>query len=264
MIKMRVNISVLNLRYFGVLMFDKNRLGLRTKIKTHFPMLVPAVRYVRKVNERYVHGLPLMFKSQREIFDEIYRTNLWGDSASRSGPGSNLIQTEQIRKAIPSLLNKYCVSTLLDIPCGDFFWMKELDLKLKKYTGGDIVEAIVQQNHSLYGSDKRQFVHMDILKDQLPKADLILCRDLLGHLSFKDIHAAINNIKNSGSTYLLTTTYVDTQVNEHIFTGLFRTVNLQKAPFNFPQPVEIINENCTEDAHLFKDKSLGLWLIKDL
>jgi len=205
-----------------------------------------------------------MFKSQREIFESIYHTNLWGDSNSRSGPGSNLIQTEQIRQAIPRLLKEYHVKTLLDIPCGDFHWMKELDLPLDKYTGADIVDAIVKDNHSLYATDKREFIHLDILKDNLPKVDLILCRDLFGHFSFKDVKAALTNIKASGSKYLLTTTYVETEVNEHIFTGLFRPINMEKAPFNFPKPVDIIHENCTEDIRLLRDKSLALWRIKDL
>lgn len=242
----------------------KDNLELRNKIKTRFPMLVPAVRFVRKINERYVNGLPLMFKSQRDIFDEIYRTNLWGDSTSRSGPGSNLVQTELIRQAIPAVLKKYHVNTLLDVPCGDFFWMKELNLQLDQYTGGDIVQAIVDSNNQLYGTDKRRFIHMDILKDNLPKADLILCRDLFVHLSLKDIHTAINNMKKSGSTYLLASSYVDTPVNEHIFTGLFRPINLQKPPFNFPQPIETINENCSEDIQMYKDKSQCLWRINDL
>lgn len=227
-------------------------------------MLVPAVRLARKVNERYVQGWPLMFKSQREIFENIYQTNLWGDASSRSGPGSNLVQTAQIRQDIPRLLKQYGVKTLLDLPCGDFHWMKELDLPLEQYTGADIVEAIVKDNQSKYGSDKRKFIHLDILNDDLPQADLMLCRDLFGHFSFKDIKTAVNSIKRSGSKYLLTTTYVDTKVNEHIFTGLFRPINLEKPPFNFPKPVDLIIENCTEDVHLLKDKSLALWRIKDL
>jgi hypothetical protein len=245
-------------------MFQKDNIALRSKIKAHFPMLVPAVRLARKVNERYVQGWPLMFKSQREIFNTIYETNLWGDAHSRSGPGSNLIQTEQVRHALPRLIRNLHISTMLDIPCGDFHWMKELDLQLEQYIGADIVEEIVKQNVSRYGSDKRQFVHLDIVKDRLPKADLILCRDLFGHFSFKDIKNAVTRIKASGSTYLLTTTYVDTTVNEHIFTGLFRPINLEKPPFNFPTPLEIINEQCTEDVSLYKDKSLALWRIKDL
>lgn len=242
----------------------KDDVKLKTQIKAAFPMLVPAVRLARKVNERYVHGWPLMFKSQREIFESIYHTNLWGDSNSRSGPGSNLVQTEQIRQAIPRLLGEYGVKTLLDVPCGDFHWMKELNLQLDQYTGADIVEAIVNDNNAKYASEKRQFVHLDILKDKLPKADMILCRDLFGHFSYKDVKKAINNIKSSGSKYLLTTTYVETKINEHIFTGLFRPINMEKAPFNFPKPIEIIHENCTEDVQLLRDKSLALWLIKDL
>jgi len=49
-------------------------------------------------------------------FTAIYETNYWsGDDESRSGGGSTLYATERIREAIPGLLLKYGVRSVLDL-----------------------------------------------------------------------------------------------------------------------------------------------------
>lgn len=49
-----------------------------------------------------------------------------------------------------------------------------------------------------------------------------------------------------------------------IQTGHWRPISFFDAPFNFPQPLELINENCMEGFPKFLDKSLGLWKLEDL
>jgi hypothetical protein len=84
------------------------------------------------------------------------------------------------------------------------------------------------------------------------------------HFSFYDINKAIENIKRSEIKYLLTTTFPACDQNIDIVTGDWRIVNLEKAPFNFPTPIKMINENCTEGNGTYADKSLGLWQINQL
>lgn len=79
-------------------------------------------------------------QKMEEIFSKIYENNSWGESESVSGPGSSLQQTRAIRMSLPSLLKTLQVETMLDAPCGDFHWMKEVDLSfLSMYIGADIV-----------------------------------------------------------------------------------------------------------------------------
>ena len=59
--------------------------------------------------------------SNKDIFQNIYFNNRWGDSSSLSGTGSNLEQTTNIIKELPSIFKKYKINSILDIPCGDFF-----------------------------------------------------------------------------------------------------------------------------------------------
>jgi hypothetical protein len=64
---------------------------------------------------------------------------------------------------------------------------------------------------------------------------------------------------------LLTTTYTDRRKNVDLFgKDIWRTLNLQLAPFHFPPPLKIINENSTEVDGNFSDKCLGLWLLDDI
>jgi len=140
--------------------------------------------------------------------------------------------------------------------------MNLTDLQIDRYVGVDIVPELIAQNQEKYTTQSRHFLNLDITSDQLPTVDLILCRDCLVHLSFNQIKEALQNFKKSGSTYLLTTTYPDLlQTNKNIITGDWRPLDLQKAPFNFPNPIKIANENCTSDL---KEKSLGLWKISDI
>ena len=200
--------------------------------------------------------------SAANVFRKKALTNEWGGSESLSGHGSDYKSTEALRLLLPEIFVELNVQSLLDAPCGDFYWMNLTDLQVEQYIGIDIVPDLILQNQNKYGADNRHFLSLDITSDNLPKVDLILCRDCLVHLSFKQIKEAIKNFKKSGSTYLLTTTYPDLlQVNKNIVTGDWRPIDLQKHPFNFLEPTKLVNENCTTDL---KEKSLGLWKISDI
>ena len=62
------------------------------------------------------------------VFAEIYQTNRWNDSESRSGAGSSLRETETLRAELPALLARHRIESIADIPCGDFNWMSAVDL----------------------------------------------------------------------------------------------------------------------------------------
>jgi hypothetical protein len=181
-----------------------------------------------------------------------------------SGPGSDLEQTAVIAREIPALLGELGVKTLLDAPCGDFYWMQHVELGVECYIGVDIVREQIERNRLLHAGKNREFFSLDVTSDPLPVADLILSRDLLVHLSFKDIESALSNFKLSMSGYLLTTTFPRTEINTDILTGDWRPINLQLPPFSFPRPLRLLNEHCTENGGKYADKSLGLWKLDDL
>ncbi|QWF84009.1 class I SAM-dependent methyltransferase [Amycolatopsis sp. CA-230715] len=201
---------------------------------------------------------------KQERFTHIFETNLWG-SDSVSGPGSDAEQTRALRARLPELLAEFGVRTLLDLPCGDFGWLSEVDLGLARYIGADIVAELVRRNTERYGQHSaREFRVLDLTADPLPAADAVLCRDCLVHLSFADIRGALENLRRSGSRYLLTTTFTEQTANEDISTGDWRPLNLCRAPFGFPEPLAMLVEGCTEGGGAFADKTLALWEIATL
>ncbi len=197
--------------------------------------------------------------SNKDIFQSIYFDNRWGDNSSLSGTGSNLEQTTFIRKEFPIILQKYKIKSILDIPCGDFFWMKELCLDEYKYIGADIVTELIKINNDKFKTKNKKFINLDLTKEKLPKVDLIFCRDCLVHLCNDDIFKVLKNINNSDFKYFMTTNFPNRLSNKDIATGSWRTINLTKAPFNLPEPIESIYENCTENGYEFSDKSLSIW-----
>lgn len=199
----------------------------------------------------------------RETFRHIFRTGHWR-SEELSGTGASLSQTAAIAQELPGLLHELGVDVMLDLPCGDFAWMRHLHLPVSKYIGADIVPELVDANQQRYGDERRSFMVLDLTADPLPPAELLFCRDCLVHLSFEDIGKALGNIRRSGIIYLLTTTFPDCAENEDITTGDWRLINLERPPFSFPAPLRLIDEQCTEGSGRYRDKSLGLWRVSDL
>ena len=237
--------------------------GVKTTIKRHFPGLVPFVRQLRSKTRRRV-DTGANAKTMADVFTQVYKLNYWGNPELRSGPGSDLGQTAVIRAEIPNLIRDFGVKSMLDIPCGDFFWMRECATGVETYIGADIVPDMVRKLNRRFAASNRRFEVFNICEDTLPKVDLILCRDMLVHFSSRDIKRAIANLKRSGSTYLLATTFTNRDQNVDISTGDWRPLNLQIAPFSFPKPLGLINEACTQDRNRYMDKSLGLWQLADL
>ncbi|MCP3903955.1 MAG: class I SAM-dependent methyltransferase [Planctomycetes bacterium] len=197
-----------------------------------------------------------------DLFATIMRRDDWTCAESISGTGSTLEQTAHLRAALPPLLTRLGIRTMLDLPCGDLNWIRHVELPVETYIGGDIVEAVVLANRERFPD--RTFLHLDITADDLPAVDLILCRDCLVHFGYEDIRRALRRLRASGATYLLTTVFTGSTFNKDIPTGGWRQLNLLLPPFSLPKPLEIINEACTEADGKYADKSLALWRIRDL
>lgn len=202
-----------------------------------------------------------------DAFAQVFRQNFWADHESASGPGSNLKQTAILRYNLELFFELFDIKTVIDAACGDFNWMKEISYPFKQYIGIDIVPDLITRNRQRYGTDTRLFFHKNIVRDPLPKVDVIICRDCFVHLHFNDIKAALRNFKKSGSKYVLMTTFKKKRPNTEVARyGFWRTLNMELPPFNLPEPILYIDEGCTEanPDDSFDDKCLGLWKLADL
>ena len=200
----------------------------------------------------------ILFKnmSREEIFTRIYKKNRW-----KSDKAEDLEILKTLLEELPQLLKKLQVKSILDIPCGDFWWLSSVDLGFLSYTGGDIVKHIIQNDIKQYANEKRRFLKLDILNDDLPKTDIIFCKDLLIHLPLEDCLKSIKNIKKSGAKHFLVETFPSVKENKDIHTGDWRPLNLNLPPFFFPEP-----EYRIEVKTIVKGlkKEIDLWQIKNL
>lgn len=185
----------------------------------------------------------------KEVFTNIYVNRKWDstdtENDSVSGPGSSLAHTQNIRAELPKLFETFGIQTVFDAPCGDLNWMSKVLTQCPgiEYTGGDIVDELIQSNREKYKDLNANFVVIDITKDKLPEAELMICRECLFHLSHSDIRAFFNNFLKSNITALLMTSDLSNEDNYDIETGGFRHVNFFTAPWNFePNFIYTIND----------------------
>jgi hypothetical protein len=170
--------------------------------------------------------------------------NVCGDNYANDchcGPGSTLENTKTIRKELVPFLNKHNITSILDCPCGDFNWMSTVNLENIRYIGGDVVGSQVELNKKLYPN--KDFIHIDLTEDELPKLDLLFCRGCLFHFNKSDKLLALHNFVKSNIPYILITNYPNCEENiELLRTNDFKQVNWKISPFNFPEPLDILND----------------------
>ena len=194
---------------------------------------------------------------RHNIFDRIYQRNLWGDTESRSGGGSSIAMTENIRRELPILFHRFGVRTVLDAPCGDFAWMREIVGEIDSYVGMDIVQDLIARNSDHYVTPRVKFLCGDITSDPLPRADLIICRDCFIHLPTRMIVSALKNFRASGARLLLLTNSPSVKYHD-IPIGSFRPIDFTRRPFSFPEPEYTMCEDASR-THL-----LCMWRLETL
>jgi len=237
---------------------DRPSNRLKSLVRARFPRLALGLR---KVRDKYLRA-ELKGRKPAEIFSGYYETSYWGDSESQSGQGSSLEGTRVIRRELPRLLQSLECHSLLDVPCGDLYWIRQIELPITEYIGADIVPSLIERNQQLFGGSGRRFQVLDITQDEIPPVAAILCRDCLIHLSNELIQAALRNVARSGAHYFLATTFVGGPSNWDIKTGAWRPVDLSKQPFSLPAPRQLLIE---EPKYLgFGDKAIGVWAVEDL
>lgn len=190
-----------------------------------------------------------------ERFTEAFEQNVWQDDESVSGAGSTLTYTSELRTTLPAMIAALGCRSMLDAPCGDFNWMKELDLSGVAYTGADIVAPMIEGLRSEW--PQHSFLCLDITKDPMPKADFVLIRDVLFHLSNLDIVRVLENFVNSGSAWLATSHSFHVAEMADVVSDptTFRPVNLMTPPFYFAPPDHMLKDYVPG----FLPRWLGIW-----
>ena len=198
---------------------------------------------------------------RRRRFERAARTGTWTvDGESISGDGSGMEATASLREALPSLLTDLGVRRMADIPCGDWNWMKAVDLPVDYYFGGDLVGSIVDSNQRQFGRPGIEFGRFDLCVDPLPDVDFLLCRDVLIHFSFTDGLRVLDRVTDSNAAYFASTTFIDLASNSDQPTGIdWRPINLEAPPYSLPPPIRTVVDNFNR-----ADQRLCIWRVDDM
>lgn len=213
--------------------------------------------------QRKAAGFP---NHRRNAMDMSLQRKAWcdlfakgpGELETINGYGSYLEHTKEIRLALPRIFTKYKIKTFTDIPCGDWNWMRRVNLRGIDYLGLDIVPKQIEQNKNQFPTMK--FEVANVVIDPIRESDLILCRDLFFHLSNDLVYAAIQNFRKS-TKLLLSTSFPKIEKNDNLPDSpaiMWRPINLMLPPFCLDKPIEIIQEN---NSHACRGRIVGLFKI---
>jgi len=150
---------------------------------------------------------------------QVYEQHLWGgrDHDLYSGEGSHLPElVNPYVKVVSSFLTGFNVPPVVcDLGCGDFNVGSQLVDYAQSYIAVDIVEPLIRYNQKHFKEKYLEFKTLDLATDALPSGDVVLLRQVLQHLSNKEVASIAEKLKH----------YKHVILTEHIPTGDF-TPNL--------------------------------------
>lgn len=180
---------------------------------------------------------------------------------SLSGPGSHISNTIEVVNLLNRFIPENNISSILDIGCGDWNWFKKVDTKSSKYEGWDACEIMISDNNKYYGCSNVSFFVKDIIKENYPEVDLIICRDVLFHMT-PDLSMLIINKSKKSSRYFLCTSFNDVKDNIPHKSGWgFYKINTNIKPFSLNDYL-IISEKESKNNHSGYSRYINIYQFK--
>lgn len=189
-----------------------------------------------------------------DVFDTIYRDNLWNGIDSRSGPGSGEVATKMLVDELTWVVALGNITSVLDVGCGDGFWMPDLP----GYVGYDVSGLALKLARDRH--PEREYVSV------WPSGrhfDMVIVRDVIQHLPLAVGAELLDRIIGMSPRFLLASTYRG-GINFDIPSGSAYSPDLQSPPFNLPEPAYWIFDGYHyHPTQELRDptKFLGLWPI---
>lgn len=162
------------------------------------------------------------------VFASIYERGVWGGG---SGAGSDIERTVMYAGLVQHLIATRAVRRVVDLGCGDWRFSRHLDLTGVDYLGIDVVPAVIAANNAQYAKSGIRFEVADAASFALPDCDLVLCKDVLQHLSNQNVLKVCGR-RARGTRWLITNDFHPT--NEDCENGDTRPLNPAGAPFSLP------------------------------
>lgn len=174
-----------------------------------------------------------------KAFTQIYDDKVWGIGSGgqgTSGGGSTMSATVAYRAFLQDFLEQHGVKTVVDAGCGDWEFSSAMDWTGIDYTGFDVVPSVIAEDQKKYGSPSIRFQTADIVRTELPPADLLICKDVLQHLPTEDVLAFLAQLPKYKDALITDTVDKHTLSAENgdIQPGQFRLLDLTKPPYSVP------------------------------
>ncbi len=190
----------------------------------------------------------------KDVMEQIYDQSLWGgkefDFYSGIGSHDPMIVNIYVKTVTNFLKSHDHKMTICDIGCGDFNIGQHIFKYSKKYFAIDIVEELIERNKIKFKTKNLEFLCLDIANEVLPKADVIIIRQVLQHLSNNEIQQILNRLKTC--KYIILTEHLPVgdfipNTNKIASQGIRLKqqsgVDILSAPFNFKVKKEdVLNE----------------------
>ncbi|HSX13489.1 MAG TPA: class I SAM-dependent methyltransferase [Chlamydiales bacterium] len=176
-----------------------------------------------------------------KIFTWIYDTGQWGfndEGRGYSGDGSTVREAKPYMDFLRDFLRTHQIESVIDIGCGDWTFSQHLDWRNIHYLGVDVVKSVIESDIEKFSKPNITFMQADILSTSLPSADLLICKDVLQHLTYEDISLFLQQLskyKHCLITNDYGSIYIEGQrirENSDISTGKYRPIDLTLPPFN--------------------------------
>ncbi len=137
--------------------------------------------------------------SNHEIFSRIYRERAWngdGIESSLSGPGSSKQASHFYVTEVMKFIREHDIRSVVDIGHGDWFMWPPDAFKDVKYFGIDVADGISNQATINFGCENIIFQEADVTEPyfKIPVSDLVLIKDVLGHLTIRDIEIILSKL----------------------------------------------------------------------
>lgn len=216
---------------------------------------------IKEASENFVHHQGEAWKQVRRWADDQMEIIEVEPGGSPNGPGASLSLTENLRTELPKLWARHDIRSVLDVACGDWNWLRYVDLSgLTNYFGWDIdpelIERCKERVKELRGHETRPspnphtwFEVRNIIDTNFPNVDCILARHILMHLPNDYITAVLEKMKASHAKYLLTSNF-PSDTNDFVYDPtryawigyMEHPVNLEVEPFNLDGRCDAIDE----------------------
>ncbi|HLL22573.1 MAG TPA: class I SAM-dependent methyltransferase [Kofleriaceae bacterium] len=207
-------------------------------------LAVVVLVYLRHVDPSAPDDMPLAARvvehdtaKTRAAFDGLYARGLWGKTAEgrgTSGTGSTLSATLLYRTFLQQFLTDKRITSVVDAGCGDWEFSQTINWTGIEYRGFDIVPAVIERNIERFTAPNIQFFEADIVKTDLPRADLLISKHVLQHLPDVSVHEFLEQIDKYPHVLLINGVHRTTLSanNADIGPGGYRYLDITKAPFN--------------------------------